>query len=101
MPCRYDDYDYPAKGMVNREALDHVTRMACNLAKVLEDVVQDHEDYNWNEDALSWVRKEQYIDQETYDWVINHRKADEERKQKLREVALKKLTDEEKEALGL
>jgi hypothetical protein len=101
MPCISDYHDYPGKGMVNRSTHDLVTRVACKLADAVEKLIEEYEEYSWTDLPLSWATANSIIDEETYNWILSHRKMDEERKEKLKESALLKLTPEEKEALGL
>lgn len=87
MPCRSEwpsDYE-----MEKRRELDLVTRVACELGKL----VPKHQ---MSKETLAWVEKHEAIDQ-------RRKRAKEERKRKerLKRVALSKLTAEEQKALGV
>lgn len=105
MPCTYDPPGYSgAVPAVSKSEMDLVTRVACKMIKALEELTLDYACpsgvYDVN-DAVKWLRRLDHIDDEVKTWIENHLKADAERRVRLRENALAKLTAEEKEALGL
>jgi hypothetical protein len=101
MPCTYDAH--PTSGTVNRSALDLVTRVACNLARALEDVAQNEisNSIYTDKEAWNWLVDSKYVTAESRKWIDDHKRLDAERKSRLKESALSKLTADEKEALGL
>lgn len=112
MPCRdYDpgtDYSsaiakIPSKKEVElKDKLDLATRVACDLSTGFAEYFSDQED-TWIEEieALKSLAKQQYISNESCDWFIKHRIDEQAHRDELKKSALAKLTDEEKEALGI
>jgi predicted DNA binding protein len=89
---------------------DQLTRVACNLNRVIENCIQQ----DLGAVTLSRLMKRAGISKseivETVNWVRAHKAADEARfraesaeriKEKKRKAALSKLTDEERELLGI
>lgn len=105
MPCRTDfEYSGTSTSYISKEEHDKVIRVACNLFKIMQIFASDHVGINPEDEEE--IRTEVYnipsneLD-EIFVWYKEHKKQDEARKAKLKESALKKLTNEEKEALGL
>lgn len=95
MPCVYDDYGASERKM--REDLDEVTRMLCSVCKRIFD------DYEWDTPYFTSVDglEKWYLDH----MIRDQRRLDREKpireRMKKKQEALAKLTDEEKELLGL
>ncbi len=109
MPCRTDfEYDTPRMStseQIVRDELNKVTKVACNLYKALRIIVDENCGINPDDEEeikteLRHAFKEKELD-EIFDWYRAHKVYDTKRKAELKESALKKLTNEEKEALGL
>ena len=98
MACRSDYADSTNMRAVSRDEFDKVTRIACTLAAGLESLFEDYAGYSDNilDDLLT-----DYIDREAHDWIISHKAKDAARKEALKKAALAKLTQEEREILGL
>ena len=100
MPCRDEpspeEIHESVKAVRKREKeiknkIDSLTRMLCNACKILtyHDVEITHPDITNKElDELA-------------NWNVNHKKWDKERLAAAKKNALAKLSDEEREALGL
>lgn len=109
MPCRSDfEYDTPKSVSVNYVPLsehDKITRIACTLSELLNKILEDYvglDSMNRNEvESELDLYLEPHEIKEILDWIEAHKKADEDRKDRLRESGLSKLNDEEIEALGL
>lgn len=99
MPCRdyeSDGYDYHAESVKMKQQADKLARIACKAMTVLEE--------NGIEDFLLLQ------DDEVRTWWAQHKEADRkekarvaeiERKERVKAEALARLSDEEKELLGL
>lgn len=101
MPCRdyeSDDWDYDNSREVRKlkEQADRLARIACKAMDALEELEQ--------EDFLLLK------DDEVREWWMKHKEADRkekarvaeiERRKRVKEEALARLSDEEKELLGL
>ncbi len=101
MPCRGpdptpEDYERSAKAVAKHEKeikdkIDNLTRMLCNAGKILR--YQDVELHS------PYVDKKQAT--ELKNWWKEHEDWDKNRLEAAKKSALAKLTDDEKEALGL
>ncbi len=109
MPCSSDGY--PTHEELQREKLDLTTRLLCSVCKNLENI------YEKTEQSRRGLGREilQQVgiilkDHELNSWWIKHKKIDEERiareiaeavKTEAKRVALAKLSNEDKQVLGL
>ena len=94
MPCRDDRDSEPSRSaevsvlnselFLTKKKLNQVTRLLCYLCKHFSSKVLDLK-----------------ISKELNAWYAKHDEFDKERLKKAKESALKKLTEDEKEALGL
>lgn len=101
MPCRYDFNDETGASLKLQNELTLVTRVACKLAKTLEEyayIAEGHVDLN---DLKGDYLELKELDDEVLTWIKNHEEKDARRKAALIESAKAKLSDEEREALGL
>ncbi len=88
MPCKYDG---PDEQPIMRGELDITTRLACEYCNELQDSGRNIPSY-----ARKWWKKHQAEDADRV-----KQEMEEEAKKILKAKALKKLTAEEKKALGL
>ena len=89
MPCTYD---FPDRGTCGHQAeLDKLTRMLCDLMGQITACEPVPYEHSCSVD----------LDEEMLIWWKAHQAWDAERKRKVREGALAKLTNEERKALGL
>lgn len=104
MPC-LSGYETPYSSFVPLAEHDKVTRIACALYDICENLIADYEGVDSFDEREFYVLLENHSNEkkanEIQSWIEEHKKKDSERKAKLKESALSKLTDEEKEALGL
>lgn len=97
MPCRYDPSDAEIAAAAElsmknqRDVLNKINTLTRMLCRVLGQI--------W--DSGQTGLNASGIDPDIQEWYKEHRKLDAKRKEQLRKDVLAKLTDEEKEALGL
>ncbi len=100
MPCRYDFNDETGASLKLQNELNLVTRVACKLATALSDYGGLCDGLYELQDILD-ENPTLKIDKEVLDWIVEHERKDAIRKAALIESAKSKLTDDEREALGL
>jgi hypothetical protein len=90
MPCTYTGSIEGDRALASSETITELTQVICQFMSNLENVGALEQDYIW--DCVP-IKLEEFWNE--------HKKIDAVRREAVRIAALKKLTDEEKEVLGL
>lgn len=101
MPCVYET-DWEMRARLKNE-LDDVTRMLCSVMKVLARVKKIDIMARLPEDVTTWWEKHKEIDRKRMEAAraLKKKLEDDEKRAALREQVLKRLTSEERKALGI
>lgn len=110
MPCRDDRDTCGGTSAADQAYIDKLTRMLCDLCGRLEETLVIHTENQGDRKIGEHPTDFIYKNEELGKWWDNHKKVDEERrkaeeerkhKESVRKAALGRLTEYEKEVLGL